>query len=219
MFLRLCAALVALSCFAAASHAAAPLLASDARLPQTVTVTQRSSTPLATLGLPLALAVGDITGGQVLTHVATTEGVNVFGPQPMRVGDAASFNAAGRKLVIRLDALDNALVGEDRATFTFAAASVLSETEKIERLLGAIEALADARFVRNGKDYSPQEAVAHLKRKWKAASGTPDDARRFIDELASTSSMSGKPYEIRYADGRAAPVRDFLLGELARLER
>lgn len=213
------AAFAALVGFAATSHAAAPPLASEARLPQSITVAQRSTTPLAAMGLPLALSIGDVTGGEVLTRVATTDGVDVFGPRTMRAGERASFDAAGRKLTLTLVALDNALVGEDYATFTVAAAAALSETEKIERLLGAIEALPDARFVRNGNDYSPQEAVAHLRRKWKAASGTPDDARRFVDELASTSSTSGKPYEIRYADGRTATVRDFLLGELARLEQ
>ncbi|WP_257389584.1 DUF5329 domain-containing protein, partial [Tahibacter caeni] len=98
-------------------------------------------------------------------------------------------------------------------------AASLSQTERIERLLAAIAALDGARFVRNGKDHSPADAAAHLRRKWQAArrSAADDDAERFIDALASTSSVSGQPYRIRFADGRETTVREFLLDELARL--
>jgi hypothetical protein len=218
MIRRFLAALMLIVACAGIAPAADAPLASGARLPQTITVAQRTSTPLAPMGLALVLAIGDVTGGQVLARVTTSDGVNVLGPQSMRPGDVAPFAASGARLTLKLDELDNALVGDDRATFTVAAAAMLSETEKIERLLAAIEALPAARFVRNGKDYSPQEAVAHLRRKWKAATGQADDARRFIDELASTSSLSGKPYEIRYADGRTATVREFLVTELAQLD-
>ena len=80
-------------------------------------------------------------------------------------------------------------------------------------------ALDGARFLRNGKDYSPADAAAHLRRKWQSArrSAADDDAARFIDALASTSSVSGQPYRIRFADGRETTVREFLHGELARL--
>jgi len=98
-------------------------------------------------------------------------------------------------------------------------AATLSQTEQIERLLAAIAALDGARFIRNGKDYSPADAAAHLRRKWQSArrSAADDDAARFIDRLASTSSVSGQPYRIRYADGRETTVREFLQGELTRL--
>ena len=213
----LAAAFVALFCVTA-SHSAGEPLASGARLPQTITAKQRSTTSLASMGLPLTLTIGDISAGEVLTRIATKDGANVFGPRAMHAGERVPIDA-GRRLSLTLDALDHALVGEDYATFTVNAVAALSETEKIERLLGAIEALPNARFVRNGKDYAPREAVDHLRRKWKAASGEADDARRFVDELASMSSLSGKPYEIRYADGRTATVREFLLGELAQLEQ
>lgn len=95
--------------------------------------------------------------------------------------------------------------------------AALSQTEQIERLLAAIAALDGARFIRNGKDYSPADAAAHLRRKWQAARrSAADDATRFIDALASTSSVSGQPYRIRFADGRETTVREFLLEELAR---
>ncbi len=101
-----------------------------------------------------------------------------------------------------------------------APATALSQTERIERLLGAIATLDGARFIRNGKDYSPADAAAHLRRKWQSSrrSAADDDAARFIDALASTSSVSDQPYRIRFADGRETTVREFLHGELARLQ-
>lgn len=98
--------------------------------------------------------------------------------------------------------------------------AALSQTGQIERLLGAIAALDGARFLRNGKDYSPADAAAHLRRKWQSArrSAADDDAAHFIDALASTSSVSGLPYRIRFADGRETTVRELLRDELARLQ-
>lgn len=98
-------------------------------------------------------------------------------------------------------------------------AAALSQTEQIERLLAAIAALDGARFIRNGKDYSPADAAAHLRRKWQSArrGAAVDDAERFIDTLASTSSVSGQPYRIRFADGNETTVREFLQAELVRL--
>lgn len=113
--------------------------------------------------------------------------------------------------------------GRDPATLDAADApptAALSQTGQIERLLGAIAALDGARFLRNGKDYSPADAAAHLRRKWQSArrSAADDDAAHFIDALASTSSVSGLPYRIRFADGRETTVREFLRDELARLQ-
>ncbi|HJU39538.1 MAG TPA: hypothetical protein VJ724_08180, partial [Tahibacter sp.] len=91
--LRLLAFLAACLCVAAQ--------AADARLPHTFTVAQRTTTSLAPAGVALALTVGDVTGGQVLAHVATRDGVNVFGPRSMRVGDAGTFDATGRRFTLR----------------------------------------------------------------------------------------------------------------------
>jgi hypothetical protein len=45
---------------------------------------------------------------------------------------------------------------------------------------------------------------------------TPDD---FIRLCGSVSSMSGLPYQIRYADGRVETSEAFLRARLAQLER
>jgi hypothetical protein len=61
---------------------------------------------------------------------------------------------------------------------------------------------SECTFIRNGKEYDADDAEAHLRLKYrrgKRYAGTADD---FIDNLASRSSMSRKPYLIA-CDGKA----------------
>ncbi len=94
----------------------------------------------------------------------------------------------------------------------------LTEDQKIQRLIGSVESLKDAKFRRNGSDYDPKEAADHLRRKLKAAGDKVKTAEQFIDGLASKSSVSGEAYEIRYPDGRVVKTADFLKAELKKLE-
>jgi hypothetical protein len=43
-------------------------------------------------------------------------------------------------------------------------------------------------------------------------------AREFVDKVASFSGTSGKPYKIRFADGKETPSKVYLLDELSKLE-
>ncbi len=43
-------------------------------------------------------------------------------------------------------------------------------------------------------------------------------AQDFVDRIASFSGTSGKPYLIRFQDGKEIKCRDYLLGELKRIE-
>ena len=43
-------------------------------------------------------------------------------------------------------------------------------------------------------------------------------ARDFVDKVGSASGTSGKPYMIRFKDGREISSRDFLLSELKKRE-
>ena len=52
---------------------------------------------------------------------------------------------------------------------TSAAAAELSERQKIEALLDSMKSIPGASFVRNGTDYTADQAVDHLKRKLTAA--------------------------------------------------
>jgi hypothetical protein len=41
---------------------------------------------------------------------------------------------------------------------------------------------------------------------------------QFIDGIASKSSLSGKPYQVRQADGTTTPSRDLFLKKLRTIE-
>jgi Family of unknown function (DUF5329) len=92
------------------------------------------------------------------------------------------------------------------------------EKQKIESLIRAVSDLKDAKFVRNGSTYEVSTAVRFLRGKWNANANEISSARNFIDKVASFSGTSGKPYLIRFNDGREMNSRDFLLAELKRLE-
>jgi hypothetical protein len=92
------------------------------------------------------------------------------------------------------------------------------EKKKIETLIKQVAELQDAKFVRNGKEYDVAAAVRFLRGKWKANDKEVKTARDFVDKVASLSGTSGKPYLIRFKDGREIPSRGFLLAELKKQE-
>ena len=88
------------------------------------------------------------------------------------------------------------------------------EHSRIEYLLAVVASLHDAQFIRNGKAYDNQAAANHLRTKLRAAGPRVKTAEDFIRYCASESSISGKPYEIRFADGRVSLSADFLRQKL-----
>lgn len=95
----------------------------------------------------------------------------------------------------------------------------LTETEKIQALLKHVASLQDARFVRNGKEYDAGTAARFLRGKWEAHRDEVKTARDFIEKVASASSTSGKPYLIRFKDGREVRSRQYLGERLKELEK
>ena len=99
-----------------------------------------------------------------------------------------------------------------------AATASYEETKKIQALIQQVSNLKDAKFVRNGSTYNSNSAATFLRRKWQANQSDVQTARDFIDKVASMSGTSGKPYLIRFKDGREIHSREFLLAELKNLE-
>jgi hypothetical protein len=92
------------------------------------------------------------------------------------------------------------------------------EKQKIEALIKQVAALKDASFVRNGWSYNANNAATFLQLKWEANAADVKTARDFIDNVASISGTSGKPYLIRFKGGREILSHDFLLAELKKLD-
>jgi len=80
------------------------------------------------------------------------------------------------------------------------------ENARIEYLLGIVASLHDAQFIRNGTSYD-------------AAGSRIKTAEEFISYCASASSVSGRPYEIRFSDGQVVLSADFLRQKLLEFDK
>ncbi len=94
------------------------------------------------------------------------------------------------------------------------------EHRKIDYLLNQIKEVEGA-FIRNGTAHPPEEAGAHLEMKmkrainsWFAPAKEKWTAKMFIEKLASKSSLTGTPYQIRFRDGRTVNAGEWLSDRL-----
>ena len=92
------------------------------------------------------------------------------------------------------------------------------EQTRIERLISFVESQKDMKFIRNGTEYSCADAGKFLRGKLESMGKEVTTAREFIERIASKSSMSGQPYQVKFADGRMMPASQFLHEELKRLD-
>ena len=90
-----------------------------------------------------------------------------------------------------------------------------AQSARIEYLIGTIESLKNARFIRNGASYDAKTAADHLRLKLRNAGSRVSSAEDFIRYCASQSSISGLPYRIRFSDGRVIFAGDYLRQMLA----
>ena len=96
-----------------------------------------------------------------------------------------------------------------------AADSTSLESQKIAYQIASIETLQGAQFIRNGTAYNGSAAADHLRLKLRNAGSRVVTADDFIRLCASTSSVSGIPYQIRFADGRVVSSETYLREKLA----
>ncbi|MEO3712324.1 DUF5329 domain-containing protein [Roseateles flavus] len=87
---------------------------------------------------------------------------------------------------------------------------------------GLLQRLQDSgcEFNRNGSWYSGTEARSHLLKKLdylESHDSAPRRSEDFIQQAASTSSMSGKPYLVRCAAAAPVQSKDWLTQELQKL--
>jgi hypothetical protein len=94
----------------------------------------------------------------------------------------------------------------------------LTDAEKIEALILAVEARKDLQFIRLDTAHTAGEAASMLRVKLAFAGDRVKTVDDFIDHVA-TATQSGKPYFVRYADGKEVSSAEFLRQELKRIER
>jgi hypothetical protein len=94
-----------------------------------------------------------------------------------------------------------------------------AQSARIEYLIGTIESLPNAQFIRNGTSYDAKAAAGHLRLKLRNAGSRVKSAEDFIRYCASQSSISGMPYLIRFSDGRVISSGDYLKQMLAEYDK
>ena len=94
----------------------------------------------------------------------------------------------------------------------------LTEHAKIEALIGHLEGLQDATFIRNGSEYNSKNAAKFLRGKGDANKKEIHTVQDFIAKAATKSSTTGKPYVIRLKGAAEMNCADYLNAQLKKIE-
>ena len=100
-----------------------------------------------------------------------------------------------------------------------ASAREAKQDARIEHLISSVEKLEGAKFIRNGTEYNPKDAGSHLRMKLGKAGDKVKTAEDFIDGIASKSSTSGKPYQIRKSDGTVVDTKPYFYTRLKEYDK
>jgi hypothetical protein len=93
------------------------------------------------------------------------------------------------------------------------------EQQRIDYLMQSLGALKGAVFIRNGKEYDAAAARDHLQNKLNWGGERIKTAEIFIKYCATESSMSHKPYTIRFADGTVVETAVYFGDKLKEFDR
>ena len=93
------------------------------------------------------------------------------------------------------------------------------EDRKIDMLIDYVRTLNGAVFIRNGTEYAPAQAAAHLSLKRKKAGNRIKSAADFIELVAAKSYITGIPYTVRMPDGKIVTARELLYRRLKEIEQ
>ncbi|MFO1077759.1 MAG: DUF5329 family protein [Planctomycetota bacterium] len=165
----------------------------------------------------LEVRIDDITMGQVLLEVVDANGRPVVAARHVADRDDVPFALGGQRYVLFVDRLVNKLIAEDWAELSVRPAADF-RPDLIARLIRRVDSAADVKFVREGQPYDADIAAQFLRARRLALRGPAPTPREFV-EVASKSSRTGEPYHVQKADGTLVPARDWLLEQLAAVER
>ncbi len=178
-----------------------------------VQLKQRSKAKIPSTHGEVYVGINDITGGQTVLTVADES--DQLLRKPIHEGESLSFDFGSKTYEIECVELVNVLIGTDVGNFKLTESGdhphegdKVSEAQKIEALIQTVAA-SNVTFIRNGTEHSAAEAADHLRSKWKRARGKVKTLDQFIENIASKSSMSGRPYQVRTADGELINAADW----------
>jgi len=98
------------------------------------------------------------------------------------------------------------------------AATSPMEQARIDKLIRHVELQKGMVFIRNGTEYTCEQAARFLRGKMDSMGKEVSTAREFIERIATRSSKSGKLYHVRLADGTVLPAGHYLTDELKRIK-
>jgi hypothetical protein len=93
-----------------------------------------------------------------------------------------------------------------------------AESQRIDKLIAAVGKRTDIRFIRNGKEYSCEQAAEFLRGKLKWRLDKVTTVQDFIEQIGTRSTTSGESYQVRMAGGQTMPSAEFLQQELQRID-
>jgi hypothetical protein len=93
------------------------------------------------------------------------------------------------------------------------------EQQRIDYLMQSLGQLKGAVFIRNGKEYDAPAARDHLQTKLNYVGERAKTAELFIKYCATESSMSHRPYTIRFADGTVTETAVYFTEKLKEFDR
>jgi Family of unknown function (DUF5329) len=69
---------------------------------------------------------------------------------------------------------------------------------------------ASHQFERSGTRYTGSQAARFLRAKWEAKGGHIQTAEQFVEQIASRSTTTGKPYRVCNAADRCVPASEHM---------
>ncbi len=99
-------------------------------------------------------------------------------------------------------------------SFADGKSSAAATSEEIIHLLIAAVETSGCTFIRNNKSHGAEAAADHLRLKLRRGKRYADTPEEFIENLASKSSWTGKPYYMDCPDSGKQPVNQWLRSRL-----
>ena len=122
-------------------------------------------------------------------------------------------------VIVKQHYMKNVIICLSVLFFMSSGKPALTENQKIDKMISYVRTMVGVTFIRNGTSYTAKEAADHLQTKREKAGDEIKTARQFIKDIASVSSMSGQPYQMKFADGTVMKSGDVLTIYLNKLEK
>jgi len=173
---------------------------------------QRTQISLPSVDGNVICSINDITKGQ--TQIVIKENERVLVAESIMEMEPINFKFNNFSYTVTCKGMVNKLFGDDFAHFEIVEnvhpkKAAKDETKEIEALLKKIES-SNIIFVRNGDEYSAQDAAEHLRSKWKQSAGKIKTKNDFINHIATQSSMTGELYYVILKDGQKFTLSDWI---------